>query len=427
MATVLLNCKSSDTTAPESKTDPFNIGGDERNLLVVISDIHLGADLSYAEINKNLGALEKFLIEVKNGKNVKELIFAGDVVDEWFIPAPMDPYQGKDQTDFVQRVKAANKGVFDVLNSIIQEGKIRVVYVPGNHDLTVTAASIESILPGITQVRDPEQGLGTYSPTEHPKIAIEHGHRYNFFCAPDPYSNQKIAPNTISPPGYFFTRIAAQHFAQKEPAAGDTIKVVTKNTSGNESQQLLYAYYEIWKWTLDKLTIENKFNEKMIVTNFDGFTQNYSVNDLVPFQTTPGGEIDVVLYKGIQDNWNQRQIRNRVQVTIPTQQAIIGAPDYKETDKQAKTQYLLNPNSDKRIVVFGHSHVAKVEVSDNYNGEKSIYANSGTWIDHNSLGSTRNFLVIKPQNSDPNSQTTISLYNYNNEVANKMAEESIRY
>jgi len=146
MATVFFNCKSSTT---ESQTDPFNTGEEERNLLVVISDIHLGADLSYAEINKNLGSLEKFLIQVKNGKNVKELIIAGDVVDEWFIPAPLDPYKGKDQADFVQRVKAANKGVFDVLNSIIQEGKIHVTYVPGNHDLTVTAASIESILPGL--------------------------------------------------------------------------------------------------------------------------------------------------------------------------------------------------------------------------------------------------------------------------------------
>lgn len=424
MATVFFNCKSSTT---ESQTDPFNTGEEERNLLVVISDIHLGADLSYAEINKNLGSLEKFLIQVKNGKNVKELIIAGDVVDEWFIPAPLDPYKGKDQADFVQRVKAANKGVFDVLNSIIQEGKIHVAYVPGNHDLTVTAASIESILPGITQVRDPELGLGTYSPSDNPKVAIEHGHRYNFFCAPDPFSNQKIAPNTISPPGYFFTRIAAQYFAQNKPAPGDTIKPITKNNSGNESQQLLYDYYKVWEWSLNLLTIKNKFDEKLIVTNFDGFTQTFAVNDLVPFQKTPGGEIDVVLFKGIQDTWNQRQIHNRVPVPIPTQQAIRGSGVDVETDNQAKTQYFLNPNSDKRIVIFGHTHIAKIEVSNNYKGEKSIYANSGTWIDHNSVGSTRNFLIITPQTSDPATRTTVSLYNYDNDTANKMAEESIRY
>jgi len=427
MATVFFNCKDSATTAPSNNTDPFNTGGTERNLLVIISDIHLGADLSYAEINENRGTLEKFLISVKNGKNVKELIFAGDVIDEWFVPVSTDTYQGKDQADFVQRVKAANQSIFDVLNSIIQEGKIAVKYVPGNHDLTITAANIELILPGISQIRDPELGLGTYSPVEYPKIAIEHGHRYNFFCAPDPYSNQAIAPNTITPPGYFFTRIAAQHYAQKNPAAGDSIKAITQNTSGNDSQLMLYYYYKVWEWALGKLTIQNKFNDKIIVTNVDGFSQTYSVNDLVPFQTTPGGEIDVVLYKGIQDNWAQRQVRNRVPVNIPAQQAILGSADYKELDLQAKNQYLLNPNSDKRLVVFGHTHVAKVEVSNNWNGEKSIYANSGTWIDHNTLGATSTFLVIKPQTGDTATQTTVSLYNFNNNTANKMAEESIRY
>jgi hypothetical protein len=35
-------------------------------------------------------------------------------------------------------------------------------------------------------------GLGTYSPVGYPQIAIEHGHRYNFFCAPDPISNQDM-------------------------------------------------------------------------------------------------------------------------------------------------------------------------------------------------------------------------------------------
>lgn len=122
------------------------------------------------------------------------------------MPAPLDTYHGKDQADFVQRIAATNKGgVFDVLNSIIQEKKILITYVPGNHDLTITESSVELVLPGgINQARDPELGLGTYSPAGYPEIAVEHGHRYNFFCAPDPFSNQDIAPGTILPPGYFF-------------------------------------------------------------------------------------------------------------------------------------------------------------------------------------------------------------------------------
>jgi hypothetical protein len=74
-----------------------------------------------------------------------------------------------------------------------------VTYVPGNHDLTITADNIDLILPGIHQAHDPQLGLGTYTPADLPQLAIEHGHRYNFFCSPDMISNQDeaLAMNTL--------------------------------------------------------------------------------------------------------------------------------------------------------------------------------------------------------------------------------------
>jgi hypothetical protein len=63
----------------------------------------------------------------------------------------------------------------------------------------------------------------------------------------------------------------------------------------------------------------------------------------------------------------------------------------------------MNPDSDKRIVIFGHTHVAKISSSNNYNGQKSIYANSGTWIDHNQNLTTMNFVVVTPQNTNKSS------------------------
>jgi UDP-2,3-diacylglucosamine pyrophosphatase LpxH len=429
---VSVSCSKSDHTSEsgsaDTKIDPFSNGGNERNMIVVISDIHLGADLTYAECNVNLKALENFLEKVRVAPNVKELVIAGDLLDEWYVPATINTYQGKDQADFVQRIATANKGVIDAFNKIIQEGKITVTYVPGNHDLTITAENVDLILPGINQARDNEQGLGTYSPSGIPVLAIEHGHRYNFFCAPDPISNQDIAPGTIMPPGYFFTRIAALHHIQDCHTAGDTMPIVTQNTSGNESQDLLFAYWELWQWSITLLPIENKFDENMIVTNVDGFTGTYSVNDLLPYQTAPGGFIDVNLYKGIQDAWNQRQALNHVAVNIPANQAIENSAIPSESDNQAKNQYFLNPNSNKRIVIFGHTHDPKIISSENHNGQKSIYANSGTWIDHNNVApTTMHFVVITPQNTDTSSQTLVKLYNYENEVVTKMAEDSLRY
>ncbi|HPG33200.1 MAG: metallophosphoesterase [Lentimicrobiaceae bacterium] len=408
--------------------DAFNNGTTERSMIVVISDIHLGADLAYAECNKNLPALENFLNQVRTSANVKELVIAGDLLDEWFVPAPIDTYQGKDQADFVQRIAAANKGVFDQLNSIIQEKKILVTYVPGNHDLTISEASVELILPGISQARDPELGLGTYAPEGLPKMAIEHGHRYNFFCAPDPFSNQDIAPGTITPPGYFFTRIAALHVSEGYPTTGDSIPVVTQNVAGDDSQNLLFGYWKVWNWALNNLRINESFNEPLIVSNINGLNGSYAVNDILPFQSTVGGVIDVKLYKGIQDSWGQRQTYNHVPVSIPAEQAIAGSASATFTDNQAKAQYFLNPASDVRLVVFGHSHVPTIEASTDHLGQKSIYVNSGTWIDHNNLDtSSMNFVVITPQNNDASSQTLVKLYQFKNEIIAEMKSDSLRF
>lgn len=424
----LIACnKANPISSSDSDINPFSNGGIERNMIVVLSDIHLGADLSYAECKNNLAALEKLLKQIKVSPNVKEIVIGGDLIDEWFVPATTNTYQGLDQADFVRRIAATNSGVFAALNSIIQEGQILVTYVPGNHDLTISAANIESVFPGINQARDAALGLGTYSPVDYPKIAIEHGHRYNFFCAPDPISNQNVAPGTIMPPGYFFTRIATLCVIQGHPAPGDTTPVVTPNISGGNSQDLLYRYWKTWYWTLNYFTISNRFDENIIVTNVNGFTGEYCVKDLIPFQLSPGGMINLNLYNGIQDNWEARQTLNNVPIHISTSRAIDSVNSATETDYQATLQYFMNPNSDKRIVVFGHTHQPKIVASQNINNEKCIYANSGTWIDHNPNQTTMNFVVITPQSANALTQTLVKLYNFQNEVVTIMDENSLRY
>ncbi|OFY13198.1 MAG: hypothetical protein A2X11_05905 [Bacteroidetes bacterium GWE2_42_24] len=411
----------------DTSLNPFSNGGDERNMIVVMSDIHLGADSAYTECKKNLGALEHLLNQIRVADNVKELVIAGDLLDEWFVPAPVNTYAGKDQADFVKRIATANKGVIDAFNNIIQDKKILVTYVPGNHDLTITAANVESILPGINQVRDNVLGLGTYSPADYPTIAIEHGHRYNFFCAPDYASNQDIAPGTILPPGYFYTRIAALWVSQGFPPASNTVPEITPNSKGGESQEALYKYWKSWKNTLNLYTIQNSFTDKIIVTNLNGMNGNFAVNDLLPYQASPGEQINVNLYNGIQDSWETRQTTNNVPVHIPVIRAIDSVGSDGETDHQASLQYFMNPDSNKKIVIFGHTHVYRIIPMQNYKGEKCVYANSGTWIDHNPGRVSRTFVVVTPQSGDASSQTYVKLYNFENEVVTEMAKDSLRY
>ena len=108
---------------------------DERSVIVIISDLHLGMDDRFAEIQKNRAPLVGFLQKLRRAPNIKELVIAGDLLDEWFIPADRDTYAGKSQKEFAQTVAANNKEVVDAFNDIIRDGTIKVTYVPGNHDL----------------------------------------------------------------------------------------------------------------------------------------------------------------------------------------------------------------------------------------------------------------------------------------------------
>lgn len=411
----------------ETTYDPFNTGSSTRNLIVVISDIHLGADLSYAECKNNVGPLASLLGKIRSSQNVKELVIAGDLVDEWFVPATTDTYQGKDQADFVDRVATANKPVFDQLKAIITDGIIKVTYAPGNHDLTVSGSNIDRVLPGVNQARDAGLlGLGTYYPDNQPLIAIEHGHRYNLYCAPDPISNQDVAPGTILPPGYFYTRIAALHVVQNCTIPADTCPPVTPNTSGGTSQQNLYYYWQFWDASLTGFPISNRFSENMIVTNVNGFTGNYSVNDVLPYQSTPGGTIAVNLFNGVQDSWQQRCTMNNVPVAISATYAVVNSSSHTAIDSMSYIQYFMNPSSDARLVVFGHTHVPLIQTFTNHAGLKSVYVNSGTWIDNNPKLTTMNFVIITPQSADPASQTSVVLYNFQQSTCNEMTRESLR-
>jgi UDP-2,3-diacylglucosamine pyrophosphatase LpxH len=393
--------------------------GIERSVVVVVSDIHLGMDDSYAEIRQNRAPLVDFLRKLRLVPNIRELVIAGDFMDEWFIPAGTDTYAGGTQVEFARKIAANNKEVVDAFNDIIRDGMTKVVYVPGNHDLLISTEAIQAVFPGMAEARD-VRGLGAYSPDGLPEMVVEHGHRYNFFCAPDPISNRDTAPGSILPPGYFFTRIAALSVVEGKPRPATERPVVTPNTMG-ESQELAYIYWKTWEALMDQLPIREGFDEKIIRTNIDGFAEDYAMGDLLPRQAEPGGVIEANLFKGIQDTWDERQELNRVAVKIPVRDALVGAASSAETDDQARVQYFSNPASDKRIVVFGHTHESRMIPSATHRGDRAVYVNSGTWIDKNPPA-TMTFVAVAADGD----KRHVGLFQYSREGAiTELASETL--
>jgi len=390
---------------------------DKRTEIFVISDTHLGVDDAYAEIGENKQALLNFLTMIRNSSTTSELVIDGDFIDYWFLPAYYE--MPATLSEFDNLVVKNNQDIFDTINAIISDAQIKVTYVPGNHDQTFNAADVQRILPGINQARDAE-GLGTYITGENQEIAMEHGHRYNIFCAPDPLSNRNMVEGrtAIMPAGYFFTRLATTSVVEGFPATTNTFPQITLKTS-DETQKNYYLYYKVWVAMLSQLPISESFSQDIIKTNIDGYTKNISVNDLLPYQNEDG-TIKVKLYDGIVENWPQRQKINKVNVLINAADAIAGAPTTEGTDEQAQAQYF-DYDSSKKVVVFGHTHVAKIVKSTNLNGENVIYANTGTWIEKNHDNPSRTYLVITP--ASDGFDMKVSLYQYSEDGTSTLLQE----
>lgn len=427
LAFMATSCKTNDSPSL-TDNNPFDStpnNSEVRNKIVVISDLHLGSDLSYSECVQHLPRLTEFLNNIRQSKTVKELVIAGDMLDEWYVPSRNDTYQGKTQLDFIKKIAQTNKSVIDVLNGILEDGKIKVNYAPGNHDLVVQKECVAAILPKLFQARDDNKlGLGTYTPTDFPQLAVEHGHRYDFFCAPDPESDQNKKTGSILPPGYFFTRIAVNSITNP-PKTGEATVVpdVTLNDKNDAEQVNNYIYYNSWKSVLtDLIPVKDRFDDKMILANINNLNSSYSINDVLP-HNNPDGTISMNLFNGScnQKTWEKRLTDNNVPVMTKVNEAIVGSLKTSFLDDQSNVQYFQNKASKVRIVVFGHTHIPMIKTFINPDGKECVYANSGTWVDKkikngeqvNQDQENMDFIVIAPHTVDTN-MTKVDRYKYKN-------------
>ena len=137
--------------SPKAGVSALWDAGKTRDKIVVISDIHIGVDDKYAEMVKNRPLLIEFLQRLQRTTDVRELVIDGDFLDEWFLPVYYPSYT--DVQQFYKDVIANNQGVIDELNNVIKSG-IKLVYIPGNHDMTQENEVLQEAIPKIVQIRD---------------------------------------------------------------------------------------------------------------------------------------------------------------------------------------------------------------------------------------------------------------------------------
>ena len=391
----------------EEKAVPLWAAGSTRNKIVTISDLHIGIDDSYSETVKNRPLLVEFLKRLQNTDDVRELVIIGDFLDAWYLPVYYPRYTDEEQ--FYKGVIANNQEVIDELKNVISSG-IKLVYVPGNHDLTLEQKTLQEAIPGIVQVSD-VQGLGTYYTGDRKEIAIEHGHRYDVFSAPDRVTNKELCgnDNTILPAGYFYARYAATWVIEGKPTVGKNypeIKAEDIPSPSDADQYGAYVYYKVLSTVSDHLTPKEDINAKIFKMHIAGFDDDYSYLDFYP-QLQSDGKIYAKLFKNIQRTWTERQEQNHVKKPNSFLAAAPNAVNWEYYFTQAKTQYLQNSDENVDIVVFGHTHVPAYR--DATGGK--YYVNDGTWVDYtgdtDDHDTTRTFTVITTGDKD-----TVGLYKY---------------
>lgn len=378
--------------------------GSTRNKIVVISDLHLGIQDSYSETLENRPLLIDFLKQLQKTKDVRELVIAGDFLDEWYLPVYYPVYT--DEVKFYKDVIANNQSVIDEMNKVIDSG-IKLVYVYGNHDMLLEEEVLKEAIPKIVIARD-TKGLGAYYTGDRNEIVIEHGHRYDVFSAPDTLSNAELCGNsdTILPAGYFYARYAASWVLEGRPKNEKNLPVVKKvPDKTNTDQYGAYIYYSILKSVTERMTPNESLDEKIFDMRIAGFNDAYTYLDFYPAEQADGTISAPVLFRNIQRTWDERQKENKVKVPNTFIEAVAGALDWEYFFKQAKVQYIENPNEKVDIVLFGHTHVPIYKSV----GEGTGYLNTGTWVDHNTdyPESTRTLAVITTGKKD-----TSALYRF---------------
>lgn len=388
----------------QNSMQPLWQAGGARNKIVVISDLHLGIRDDYTETLANRSRLVEFLQRLQNTKDVRELVIAGDFLDAWFLPVYYPAYT--DEAQFYKKVIANNQEVITALNKVADSG-INLVYVIGNHDMTLQEDILQEALPKIKQIRD-VKGLGAYYTGDRREIAIEHGHRYDVFSAPDTVTNAELCGNndTILPAGYFYARYAATWVLEGRPQVAKQLPVVTRvPDKTNQDQYAAYAYYSFLRKVSERMTPQEALDKKIFDIRIAGFNDAYTYLDFYPCEQADGTISAPALFRNIQRTWAQRQELNRVKVKNTFLEAVAGATDWDYYAKQAQVQYLNNPREKVDVVVFGHTHVPVLKQF----GQGSYYVNSGTWVDHNTdyPEASRTFVVLTTGTRDQ-----VDLYSY---------------
>jgi len=372
----------------------------KRNSILCISDIHMGDPRSvasgYCWFSKNAAALDSLLGTVLGSSQFRQVVILGDLFDEWIVPyriLPFDPQAGiNNSRDFFMAIanSPVNIGIVNKLRAIASSGTIQLIYVPGNHDMLLTQAILQEIIPGVIWQGD-SNGLGHYSPLN--EIIMEHGHRYDFFNCPQPLTD----PGHILPPGYFISRLDAEGLMEQGRYRQKVLKEGEGQVEFTAAWTVAFEYLKVHY----SMTVAAD-SANILMGGIDNYPGPFSFNGVRDSYAA-----------NIENVWPSTETANAVPVTMPVLMAILNG----SLDLYLMASYeYMQPTAPKmfKIVVFGHTHNPMIKTWPAGKQYSGIYANTGSWVNAElSSKPVRTFLVIKPGVWTGSDLDVVTLYQYN--------------
>lgn len=330
-----------------------------RNKRIFISDTHISHipikepdKYSYSWLKQeDTMALTNFLKYLNIRTDVEEVIFIGDLFDTWVIPVNIVP---PSIDEIISSRKAMNDPLIQALFELCQNSDIRIVCLPGNHDMEMTPEVVEKHFskdegrPGMIFGGTAIWNAGS-SVYRSSRLCAEHGSAHAIFNAPDPINS----PGSRLPLGYFISRVLA-----------------TKKYNTNHGDRHWWTYVD------DILEVAGP--DKLAACVFEAVLEeaHLSLDTQIEMPKRNGQSVPPVkardissLYEGLYDQWKERMGAG---IAFKSILADIGYLD--------DAAYRLTKKNDTNIVVFGHSHDWVLD-KDSWFVKDWIYANCGTWCD----------------------------------------------
>lgn len=331
------------------------------NKLLFLSDVHIGSNetTNWYQRDVHEGMLAAiFDYALANARNIAEFVILGDLVDQWtYVPDKAPPS--------IEHIAAANPVILGPEGKLAELARTmpeRVTFIPGNHDMALTADGLshivgEPIRSASAPLYTPAAGKG--------QVVCTHGHIYSLFNAPDPVAD----PAHGLPLGHYITRLCALDAQNK---LGPTQTVVDLPQSGDPTGMSLLG--DALKGVVESFhssdtSLARAVMDTLLAATFENADVMFKMLD---GQAISAGAVMKIYDKLFETYGSGPHYPSSVYGRTPALMALI------DTDARSTIAHFAEILSCKYpVIVMGHTHAPLDDQEDPLFGKEYVYVNSG--------------------------------------------------